>query len=200
MIADAVKSLRFNEHRGSNSVQLMCREATTAMIDRSPAFMRVSLASAAWIVITVLASGCNKTPSSVPNSVTRQMNAIGAGSELPDEWVLATSSTGDFSVLLPGKYNDFQQSARTVVGNQLTTHTVGLTTKAGVKYSVTDFEGGDPKPADEFLAGIITTFERSGSIEERHDLELEGQPGIQLVVSGPQSRATVRAFAFPGMT
>ncbi len=128
-----------------------------------------------------------------------KFNAIASGNKDADGWVQAKSSSAGFLVMLPGKYNDFHQSVNTVKGNSLTTHHVGMTTPEGVRYTVSGFEGGD-KPPIEILPSVANNFVKHAEILEKKELELNGYPGIQLIMRDFRSGgATVRAYAYKDM-
>lgn len=127
------------------------------------------------------------------------LTEIGAGIEDEAGWVLAKSSTAGFTVLLPGKYNDFQQSATSQKGNPLTTHHVGMVTPAGVRYSVTAFEGGDPRPPGDFASDLIAGSEKTARVENRREFELDGSTGTQYDIISPRSRATTRVIEHEGL-
>jgi hypothetical protein len=127
------------------------------------------------------------------------LTEIGAGTEGHDGWVQAKSSTAGFSVLLPGKYNDFQQSATSEKGNPLTTHHVGMVTPAGIRYSVTAFEGGDPRPPGGVVSSIVARSEKNSILENKVEFELDGSTGLQYDLVTSRSRATVRAIEYEGL-
>ncbi len=138
-------------------------------------------------------------PTGDPSSHLLKFNDIGVGDEGPDGWVLATSSSAGFSVSLPGKYNDAQQFVKTLKGNALTVHQVGMQTPSGVTYTVIAFEGGDPKPKEEFLSEAVAKYAADWTVLKETALELDGEPGIHLELAMESSWVTMRAYATEGM-
>jgi hypothetical protein len=116
-------------------------------------------------------------------------NATDAG-----DWKVAMSSKGEFSVELPGGFNDFTQTAKTKKGNTGHFHTIGLTTPSGVKYSATGIEGADPTPASEFLKGCASGWQEIGNVVERRDLMLGGSPGYEVIIDDGITSASMRAY------
>ena len=127
-------------------------------------------------------------------------NEVAAGTLRNDGWVRAVSKSAGFSVLLPGKYNDFNQSTVTENGNDLKTHHLGMKTSDGVTYSVMALEGGDEKTASEFLASLSKVARGDDSVHSRKDIELAGTPGVEHSVQNAESGAVVRGYVFKDLS
>lgn len=138
------------------------------------------------------------TPQSEPHSVN--FNEVSAGTPRNDGWVRAVSKSAGFSVLLPGKYNDFSQSTVTKKGNPLKTHHLGMKTPDGVTYSVMALEGGDKKTAAEFLESCSTGARPDDTVYRQKDIELSGNPGIEYTVQDVESGAVFRGYYFNEMS
>ena len=127
-------------------------------------------------------------------------NEVAVGTLRRDGWVRAVSKSAGFSVLLPGKYNDFSQSTVTKKGNPLKTHHLGMKTPDGVTYSVMALEGGDKKTATEFLESCSAGATNDDTVCSQKNIELSGNPGVEYTVLDSKSGAVFRGYYFNEMS
>lgn len=158
-------------------------------------------------VIAVVSSGCGdqamtkteppieiKLAPPVSSDHKVQIHQLNAGREELDGWVRARSTSGGFTVLVPGKYGEVQQTVKTDKGNLATTHAIAMKTAAGVRYDVIAVEGGNPQPKETRLTEIVELYEKRGNLLEKTEFDIDGYPGIHVVVSHPLTCETCRIF------
>lgn len=113
-------------------------------------------------------------------------------------WCLAESSEGAFSVLLPGKFNDFTVTAPAGDGATVTTCIVGLVTEDGRRYSALRASRSDGKMQVDTLEPIAERFQRDGKLKARRPISMLGMSGIEIEAGDERSQATLRCLASGG--
>lgn len=120
----------------------------------------------------------------------------GAGEPSEDNWYEARSTGGGFSVLLPGPFKDFTQSAPTTDGKILSVHTLGMVTRAGVKFTATAMTRSDRKKFGQSeIDGVVERFEKKGTLKSKRAISLQGYPGVQFSVGDARMSARMRTYA-----
>jgi hypothetical protein len=133
------------------------------------------------------------------DGVTTEVHAIGAGEPGADGWVAARSEQGGFTVELPGRYNDATISGKSVKGNTVLTHIIGMNIPGRGKFSATRMQGGDA-PADDATAKAA--MENMGN-DNRPPAsvtknEQAGGVAYEVAVGRPDMSARLRCFARDG--
>ena len=113
-----------------------------------------------------------------------------------DNWYEAKSTGGGFSVVLPGPFKDFTQTAPTTDGKILSVHTLGMVTPAGVKLSATAMTRSDRRQFGQSeLQGVVGRFEKKGTLKSKRAISLQGHPGIEFSVADATMSARMRTYA-----
>lgn len=131
--------------------------------------------------------------------IKTEVHAVGAGDPGPDGWVGARSEAGAFSVELPGRYNDATVTGKSVKGNVVVTHLVGVTVRGLGKFSVTRMLGGD-RVADDAAAQDAAVGLAQGNRPPGRMTKVERPDGVayDVTVVGAQTAARARFFARDG--
>ncbi len=94
------------------------------------------------IFVLLLVAACGRSRQSQPSMV---MHRLQAGVPDSDGWCFASSTDGDFSVLLPIKFNDFTVRVKEEDGRVVTTYGLGSKDTDGIGFSAAEIPSSSRK-------------------------------------------------------
>jgi hypothetical protein len=122
------------------------------------------------------------------------LHRVQAGEPDKTGWCLAQSTGGGFSVSLPGRFNDFSQNIKAEEGVTISSHTVGMTTLLGVKFTAMVMSRSDGKFKTNSVEDLADGFKKEGNQVEKRSVKIAGYAGIEFSVKGKDSSAIFRVF------
>jgi hypothetical protein len=131
--------------------------------------------------------------------VTTEIRAIATGTRAADGWVSAHSELGHFHVMLPAPYNDFTVSGRSVKGNPVKTHALGMTIPGRAKFAILRMIGGD-NPQDDATAKSIAESAAADNwpFSKLKTIDAKDGKAYEYTIVGPHSAARGRTFVREG--
>ena len=127
------------------------------------------------------------------------MHRTQAGEPGPDGWCLAESTRGQFSVLLPGKFNDSLLKMATTTGGISVFHSVATKTPDGTDFNGAYIEviGTRPPESESMVEVMVDRFKKLGGTVSKKDVVLAGLPGQQLHVKAQGTTAEMAIVKTP---
>jgi hypothetical protein len=120
------------------------------------------------------------------------MHRKATGIPAANGWVEATSTGCGFTVLLPGPFNDFSQSAPTTDGSTLHTHAVGTRTIEGDKFTALCLTRDDGRIPADWALHSAAALKKGHTVLNSQPISLPGLEGFDLHVAAPSG---ARMFA-----
>ena len=109
-------------------------------------------------------------------------------------WCLARSTGGQFTVMMPGRFNDFMKTGKAPDGVDMVSHLLAATTLEGAKFVVLAVVRPDRKFPSSGLDKLAENFKKQGSEVELSKVQMAGLPAAELKVKGPDNSAVMRSF------
>lgn len=120
------------------------------------------------------------------------MHRTMAGELGSDGWCLAQSTRGNFSVMLPGKYNDSLLKIPMSTGGLGVMHSVVTKAKDGADFNATYAEMIGPRPEGSPVDAMVNRFKELGGTITKKTITLAGLPAEHFHV---EAQGTTAEFA-----